>query len=320
MNDRPPTSIVRPLSVALALAVAGCEFDPPSKEYNPLALLPDGGMPVDVPMPVLDRATPTTTPYPLLPLRGTIPPDELGNQDSRYVIIEGAGDTPLIDDAIRGPFCTEALLPEPGVYDISVRAQDRRGRLSLPTTIRVIYDPTAPPLLALTNCRGTREDLAGCVPYRELCGNATDDDCDGISDEREPDCRPSCGYDSLEPWSSEEAFIESGRYEALSLCEGPAESDRYRFRVLGNQAVEIRTRTESESQSLNLEIFDSEGQSLFEVAAARRHDIGFNVADALGEEVRPFSEYELILELRAGGSLETEYALELITYTATEES
>ncbi len=163
------------------------------------------------PAPSID-STPTPVPYPVTTLRGRAP-------DARRVLVEG-GDNPVVATVLPdGTFCIDVPMPNPGMYGFEATSQSSGGIFSSGSaTVEVEFDPGAPPVPGLTTCSGM--DPAGCAGAVEICDNGRDDDCNGLSDDRDPAC-VDCVDDIFEPNDDVMApRLDPDRYEGLSLCSG----------------------------------------------------------------------------------------------------
>ncbi|MFT3926518.1 MAG: hypothetical protein QM778_28495 [Myxococcales bacterium] len=301
----------RCLWLLLPFAASGCD---PAKDDKPFQFLPPGddAGPGSVRAPIFSNEMPALTPYPILPLRGTVPANELGNQYAQYVFIEGLGD-PRVAYAIGGNFCLEVPL-KPGQYHVSARAQDRFGQTSEITRFSVAYDPSAPRVPNLRNCEG-QDDLWGCDPKREDCSNGKDDDCDGLVDGNDPSCGRPCGYDALEPVEGDVTEVESGYYDNLKLC---SELDSYAFSVRFDQGATFVAQAFTPERSLRATLRGEDGRALWQNPADGSDVLlHFLPSDVLGlEQALGKETHRFTMELTEAGDGETSYAFALVVSEA----
>ncbi|MBW2464846.1 MAG: PPC domain-containing protein, partial [Deltaproteobacteria bacterium] len=139
--------------------------------------------------------------------------------EARRVLINGS-DNPLVTPVLpMETFCLDVPMPNPGTYTFEVTSQNSGGIFSTGSAmVTVEFDPGAPPILGLVTCSGA--DPAGCAGATEICENGRDDDCNGLVDDRDPECI-ECVDDIFEPNDDAAApRLDPDRYEGLSLCSG----------------------------------------------------------------------------------------------------
>lgn len=259
--------------------------------------------------PIFSDEVPSLTPYPVIALRGTVPPNELGNQTASHVLFQGL-ETPLVGYAFGGNFCVEAMV-EPGQYTVKAWAQDRRGELSEPTEISFAYDPSAPPDPTLRDCDGMN-DLEGCIPdpAGEYCGNALDDDCDGLIDDDDPDCGRPCGHDALEPEPGDVAYISPGVvYFDLQLCEAEGEDDLFAFSLRHDESATLQHATTTPERELIVEILDSNGVLLYEAEPSPSGQLAFTTHELLGSGLSPLADYRFIARVTELSELDATFEI-----------
>ncbi|MBI2377970.1 MAG: PPC domain-containing protein [Deltaproteobacteria bacterium] len=210
----------------------------------------DSGI-VEALQPPSPDALPERAPYTLATLRGRAP-------EARRVIVSG-GPNPIATAVLPdSTFCIDVPTLVPGPYEFSLISQSVDGRLSAATKVTTAFDPTAPAIQGAQTCAGA--DPAGCTPRTEICDGQRDDDCDRLSDARDPDCS-TCDDDVLEPNEDRNApRIEPGRYDGLVMC--PGSWDYYGVFVRTGERIDVRALFTHASGNLDLELQTDSGEVL----------------------------------------------------------
>ncbi|MCA9582379.1 MAG: PPC domain-containing protein, partial [Myxococcales bacterium] len=153
-----------------------------------------------------------------------------------------------------GSFCIDVPAPDNGVYAFRLTAHSR-GVLSAATTVMTEKDGTAPTIPGARTCSGA--DPFGCGMQKEICDNNRDDDCNGVSDEKDPACS-GCMSDYLEPNNDQSApALEPGTYSALYLC--PGESDYYGITVEEGDRIYLKVTFLHADGNIDAEILKPDG-------------------------------------------------------------
>lgn len=279
------------LALAGALALAAC--GPPSVDRPDVGSIftPDaGGAPP--PRPTVEAAE-RRVPYPLATLRGAAA--------GRRVIVEPSGGAnPVAKAVLRGEFCVDVPLPEPGEYGFVIHTQDEDGQLSEPSApVYVTFDPAAPPVLGARTCSGA--DPAGCANAVEICGNGRDDDCNGLVDDEDPACR-ACQDDVLEPNDDPGApRIEPGRYEDLKIC--PLNQDYYGVFARRGEIIDARIAFTHARGNLDLHLLGLDHRTIL------ARSVGLTDREVITHTATAAGEYKLRVFGEGGAS--GEYTLEL---------
>lgn len=158
-----------------------------------------------------------------------------GTAISRKVLLraDASGLSQTVTTEIDGTYCAEFPLDDDASDTYSVYAVDEDGDISLPTTLTVEQDATAPEpsVVACSNDQACKT--------QEYCeGDATiDADCDGNVGECDTDCN-GCIDDYFEP--NDTPFsppqIAKGTF-ALEIC--PCNMDYYTIPMLKNQTIKV---------------------------------------------------------------------------------
>ncbi len=201
-------------------------------------------------------------PYSVITLRG--------QSAAKRIVVEGAGN-PVVARTLPGEaFCVDVPTPAIGAYVLKVYAQGADGQLSeTPATVNVEHDAAAPAIAMAETCSG--EDPAGCQPTTENCSNGRDDDCDGLRDDRDPDCA-TCTDDLFEENDRAPANeIDPGRYDGLQLC--PGDADYYLVSARQGQTITARLFfVHSADGDLDLQLRASDGTTVLERSTSSTSD------------------------------------------------
>ncbi len=222
---------------------------------DPTLETPDAGttdaaeQPVPTPAP---DPLPARAPYTLTTIRGHA-------SGAKRVIIRG-GANPLATTVVPqdSSFCLDVPTLVPGPYAFELVSQAADGRLSEPASVSTTFDPAAPAIVGAQTCAGA--DPAGCSGRAEICDGQRDDDCDTLSDARDPDCA-TCEDDPLEPNDDARApRIEPGRYDGLTSC--PSNPDWYGLFVRAGERLDARVFFLHANGNLDLELQSENGEAL----------------------------------------------------------
>jgi hypothetical protein len=241
--------------------------------------------------PELD-AVPARIPYPLATLRG--------RSRGRRVLVEGAGNPVATQVLPDGTFCADVPLRQPGSFMLEVFAQSEQGVLSSDGAAATVeFDPSAPPIAGASTCAGA--DPAGCAGTAEICDNVRDDDCDGLADQRDPDCAP-CRDDLLEPNDGPSApLVSLGRTEDLVSC--PGNEDHYGVFLRAGEALRARIFFRHADGNLDLTIYEG--------APSRTLARSTSLDDDEAATVSSTAARTLVVRVYGVGAARTGYVLDL---------
>lgn len=200
--------------------------------------------------PFFQDTPPSETPYPVVTLRADVAVGE-------RLIVRGAGNPYVVPRGSDG-FCVDVPLPAEGEYSLEVRSQNIAGQLSEPQFVSVRRSSAASPPAGARLCDGS--DPAGCMGTVEICGNGTDDDCNGLRDNLDPAC-VTCDDDLYEPNDDLSApQVMLGRIDDLMLCEG--DSDYFAVRLGAGETLQARLRFVHSAGNLDMEVLSEGGTPL----------------------------------------------------------
>jgi len=223
----------------VVLALGGCG---PSVTASDTGIgTADAGPPP--PVPSIDSVA-SPVPYPVATLRGGAP-------ESRRILVRGS-DNPLATTVLPdGTYCIDVPMPNPDTYDFEVVGQNMEGVFSTSAAmVQVVFDPSVPPVPGLTTCSGM--DPAGCAGAIEICDNGRDDDCNGLADDRDPECT-DCVDDVFEPNDDIDApRADPGRYEGLAIC--PGNTDYFGIFARAGDSIDVTIFFSHASGDLDMEL------------------------------------------------------------------
>ena len=242
----------RPLVLLTVLAVSGglasgCGGPTVQRIDADVTRFLDGGTPEPPGVPRVEMA-PSAVPFPLVTLRGTA-------ANAKRVLIRGS-ENPLASDLFTdGTFCVDVPLRETRVFALEVLSQSQTGEFSAPVMLSVEFNPAAPDIPNAQTCAGA--DPRGCVRANEVCSNSRDDDCDGLVDDRDPDCA-TCPDDLLENNDVTPApRIGDGRHDNLRIC--PGDGDYYAYPMSTGNRIDARVLFAHANGDLDLSLIDPAG-------------------------------------------------------------
>ena len=170
--------------VLLSVAAPGCQAGDPVTHGDADA---DAAPTAAIEPPELDPL-PERTPYTSVPVRGT-------TSQGRVVTKGSPSGTLLTSVLAGGAFCQDVDLAPDAPTNLRVYALGGDGRVSMPATATVTYDPSAPPTGDM-DCSGVLDPQCQA---EEVCGtDGKDEDCNGFADDCDPACN-GCTDDLFEP-------------------------------------------------------------------------------------------------------------------------
>jgi len=227
-------------ALIIALASIACTADRPDNEIDEPGS--DAGVEPDdtLETPIIEP-TPASTPLDTVAIRG--------RTTGTRVVAETADGSVLVSVLPGGTFCIDASVAPSATTAMTIHAIGGDGRISEPVIVDVAHDPSAsaPPN---PTCSGVAE--VECVEA-EICGNDTDDDCDGLADACDSACN-GCIDDIFEPNDTavDVPIIAAGEYN-LQLC--PCRDDWLAFER-GSFSRITATATFDETQhNINLRLY-----------------------------------------------------------------
>ncbi len=242
-----PTSHLPHLALfAIATVFAAC--DAPSLPNRRDSGVSDAT--VNVAAPTLE-ALPARVPFPVIAIRGRAP-------GSRRVLLRRNGGNPLAISVLPdGTFCRDIRIDTIGSYAFDAVALSSTGASSPSSAaVNVAYDPAAPRVPGAMTCGGA--DPNNCIAT-EICGNNTDDDCDGRRDSEEPQCA-QCVNDTREPNDSvAQAPVAPPGLYSLKLC--PGDKDFFSIFARENANIVVRATFLHSIADVDLELYAPGGET-----------------------------------------------------------
>ena len=235
-----PVALGAVASLLLSVAAPGCKAGTPGKRPDDA----DAGMtttPLDP--PELDPL-PERTPYTSVPVRGTT------TQGS--VVTQGSPSGTLLTSVLAGgAFCQDVdLATDSTPTDLRVYALGGDGRVSMPATATVTYDPGAPQTGDM--------DCSGVINMQcqdeEVCGtDGKDEDCNGYADDCDPACN-GCTDDLFEPNDVPVNVPEAPTgSNDMSIC--PCRDDWFSFNVAMGDRIHAIADFNSASIDIDMKLF-----------------------------------------------------------------
>ena len=218
--------------------VSACTAQRPHEE------MPDAGVETnELSAPNLD-AIPISTSLDTIAIRG--------NTAGASIVVTGADGDPVVRSVLpSGAFCADVPLAATGETSLLVFAL-KDGVISPGVRVNVTRDANAP-IPDSPRCLGMEQPY--CVAEDTTsgnCGNGTDDNCNGFSDECETGCN-GCQDDGFGPNSTPflVPMVAKGTYQ-LQIC--PCHSDYFAFAVAQGQTIHVKATFNTANVDLDMRL------------------------------------------------------------------